>query len=109
MKSAADSPGRSHFQSPKDASTRTIANKDLPPLSTMLPTVTATATSTLSSALETSKATTDTDRRTSLSDLEKELQEFDIDPDKDDVSDIEKGQSTGFNKKFADEDEEVME
>jgi hypothetical protein len=58
----------------------------------------------------TSKATSDmkstaTVRKTSLSDLEKELQEFDIDIDKDDVSDAENGQSAKASKKFADEDE----
>jgi hypothetical protein len=58
----------------------------------------------------TSKATSDikstaTVRKTSISDLEKELQEFDIDIDKDDVSDAENGQSAKASKKFADEDE----
>ena len=42
---------------------------------------------------------------TPMSDLEKELEEFDIDLDKDDVSDVETGQSTGLNKNFGDEDE----
>jgi hypothetical protein len=40
-----------------------------------------------------------------MSDLEKELQEFDIDLDKDDVSDVENGQTTGVYKKTTDEDE----
>jgi hypothetical protein len=37
-----------------------------------------------------------------MSDLEKELQEFDIE---DDVSDVENGQTTGVYKKTTDEDE----
>jgi hypothetical protein len=41
-------------------------------------------------------------RKTSMSDLEKELQEFDIE---DDVSDVENGQTTGVYKKTTDEDE----
>jgi hypothetical protein len=58
----------------------------------------------------TSKITTDIKpaaaaRKDSLSDLEKELQEFDIDGDKDDVSDAENGQSKGDFKKSAIEDE----
>ncbi len=44
-------------------------------------------------------------RKTSMSDLEKELQEFDIDLDKDDVSDVETEQSTGVFKKTTDEEE----
>lgn len=50
-------------------------------------------------------ATASAPRKTSMSDLEKELQEFDIDLDKDDVSDVENGQSTGVSKKTTDEDE----
>lgn len=50
-------------------------------------------------------SSTTTARKTSISDLEKELQEFDIDLDKDDVSDAEIGQSTGVYKKTTDEDE----
>ena len=50
-------------------------------------------------------ATASAPRKTSISDLEKELQEFDIDLDKDDVSDVENGQSTGVSKKTTDEDE----
>lgn len=46
-------------------------------------------------------------RKTSLSDLEKELQEFDIDVDKDDVSDVELDQATGAYKKTDDEEAEV--
>jgi hypothetical protein len=49
--------------------------------------------------------TTNAARKTSFSDIEKELQEFDIDLDKDDVSDAENGQTTGVYKKFGDEDE----
>ncbi len=49
-------------------------------------------------------SSTTTARKTSFSDLEKELQEFDIDPDND-VSDAEIGQSTGVYKKTTDEDE----
>lgn len=44
-------------------------------------------------------------RKTSMSDLEKELEDFDIDLDKDDVSDVDFGQSTGAIKKPTDEDE----
>ena len=40
-----------------------------------------------------------------MSDLEKELEAFDIDVDKDDVSDAEDGQSSGVYKKTTDEDE----
>lgn len=53
----------------------------------------------------TTTATANAPRKTSMSDLEKELQEFDIDLDKDDVSDVENGQSTGVSKKTTDEDE----
>ena len=57
------------------------------------------------SAKPTTTATANAPRKTSMSDLEKELQEFDIDLDKDDVSDVENGQTTGVSKKTTDEDE----
>jgi len=68
------------------------------------PPPTATTTSTTSKATSDIKSTA-TARKTSMSDLEKELQDFDIDLDKDDVSDAENGQSTGVYKKTTDEDE----
>ena len=80
MTSTASSSDRSHSKSPINTST-------VPP----------TTTSDIKS--------TTTARKTSLSDLEKELQEFDIDLDKDDVSDAENGQSAGVFKKTTDEDE----
>jgi len=76
----------------------------------ILPPATTTTKGSTPPPTTTSKATSDmkstaTVRKTSLSDLEKELQEFDIDIDKDDVSDAENGQSAKASKKFADEDE----
>ena len=40
-----------------------------------------------------------------MSELDKELQEFDIDLDKDDVSDVDDGRTTGALRKSAEEDE----
>ena len=43
-----------------------------------------------------------------MSDLDKELQEFDIDLDKDDVSDDDYGRTRGAHRKSVDEDEVNM-
>jgi hypothetical protein len=86
----------------------TTTKGSTPPPATKPPATTTASTvkepSTLAKTTSDIKPTT-TARKTSLSDLEKELQEFDIDLDKDDVSDAETGPSTGASKKFADEDE----
>jgi hypothetical protein len=47
----------------------------------------------------------DNARKTSLSDLDKELQEFDIDLDKDDVSDVDIDTAKRVFKTLSDEDE----
>jgi len=95
LKSTTSSEDRSRSQSPMNTSAVPSASKGSTP-----PPSTAT----------TSKITTTTTtvRQTSLSDLEKELQEFDIDLDKDDVSDVEIEQSTGVSKKTTDEDEDLQ-
>ncbi|CAF4435967.1 unnamed protein product, partial [Rotaria sp. Silwood2] len=113
--SSAASTDRARSQSPMNNTTvPTTTKKDsTPPPSSIKPTTTTTTSSTIPQASTISKAVTDiksavTGRKTSLSDLEKELQEFDIDLDKDDVSDVEIGQSTGVHKKYTDEDEDLQ-
>lgn len=53
----------------------------------------------------TNSTTSGAGKSTPLTDLDKELQEFDIDLDKDDVSDVDFGLSTGASKHTLDEDE----
>jgi hypothetical protein len=69
------------------------------------PPTTTTATASTISKTTTDIKSTATARKTSMSDLEKELEEFDIGPDNDDVSDAENGQPKGAYKKSAIEDE----
>lgn len=100
LTSTASSSDRSRSQSPMNSSTIPTTKGSTPPP----PPPTATTSSTVKQSTTDNKPTASA-RKTSLSDLEKELQEFDIDLDKDDVSDVENGQSTGVFKKTTVEDE----
>lgn len=105
---ATGSSDRSRSQSPMNTaaappSSSTI-KKDLTPPPPP-PVAVATPPSTKPPPPSSTTSSTDAARKSSFSDLEKELQEFDIDLDKDDVSDVDYGQSTGANKISAEEDE----
>ncbi|CAF3572477.1 unnamed protein product [Adineta steineri] len=111
--STSSSSDRSRSQSPMNNSvnstTKSATPPPPPPLNKTTPppptTTTTTVTSSAISKATSDKPATTTARKTSLSDLEKELQEFDIE---DDVSDVENAQTTGVNKRFTDEDEDLQ-